>query len=347
LLTTRPTDLVFAVIEVPDRLQHAYYGYLDPEDERHESATGRQIRDSLIKCFQRIDDIVGLAHDYVGPEGSLVICSDHGFTRWEMTVHLNALLEQWGYLRYKRGNALYRSGTAKTVLSRARRMLPDSVTSRVRRQQERSAVDWSSTQAFASPKTYQMLFLNVRGREEAGFVEPNDIEHVKDSIVERFAELRSPGNGELKVAVWRSQDAFHGPAIANAPDIVPILGDNQYYLDTGLFTATPFVDSRDLPRGLHHMNGIGLFVGPGVQPGVFSGGSIMDVMPSLLYLVGLAVPEGLDGSVPEAALAPGQLSTHPPRTMELTEPVAGEHGSPYTKEEEAAIEQHLRSLGYL
>ena len=347
LLETRPTDLVFSVLEVPDRLQHVYYRYLDPSDALYDSEAGKQIRPAIIECFRAMDSIVGLVHDYVGRDGVVIVCSDHGFTSWDITVRLNALLEQWGLLTFRRSGAVLRSGFVRGIGTRVRGMLPASFTTRIKQQQERSAIDWSRTRAFASPKTYQMLFVNLKGREDFGIVEPIDLEGVKSELADHLAALRTPEGEGLEVAVWKSQDVFHGDAMEGAPDIVPILVDNRYYLDTGLFTATPFEDSRGLPRGLHHMDGIGLLAGPGVRAGASFRGSIMDVMPSLLYLTGLDVPAGLDGSVPEAALVPGHALAHPIRTTESATAGVRDQTSPYSEDEQAQIEESLRGLGYL
>ena len=146
LLESWPTDLLFGVIEVPDRLQHVYYRYLDPTDELYESDAALRIRPSVIECFRAIDSIIGLIHDHVGVDGSVVICSDHGFTRWEMTVHLNALLEEWGFLRFHTSGKLLRAGIARKIVTQGRRLVRVSTVARLKRGQERSAVDWTRTE---------------------------------------------------------------------------------------------------------------------------------------------------------------------------------------------------------
>ena len=145
----------------------------------------------------------------------------------------------------------------------------------------------------------------------------------------------------------KSEEAFHGDALAQAPDIVPMLADNRYYLDTGLFSSVAFEDCREFPRGLHHMDGIGLVVTPGVRAGGTLRGSIMDVMPSLLHFAGLDVPAGLDGSVLTDALTVEQLKASPVRVCEAAVPGPRDEVSPFSPEDEEAIECRLRGLGYL
>ena len=347
LLTSRPTDVVFAVIEVPDRIQHVYYGYMDPSDASYESHQAREIQPHIVECFRLIDEIIGLAHDYAGRDGALIICSDHGFTKWEMTVHLNALLAEWGFLELHRADTLLRRARRSWLGPPLRQLIPSTIIKRVKQQRTTSAVNWTQTRAFASPKTYQMLFLNMKGREAFGIVGPNEVEHVKDEIVKRFHALRNPAGEAFDVRVWKSQEAYWGDEIRDAPDIVPMLNENRYYLDTGLFAPAPFENATDLPRGLHHMDGIGLLSGPGIEAGASFSNSIMDVMPTLLYLTGLSVPADLDGSVVEEAFVAGHMLGRPVSIIPFERPGATEEVSPYTPEEQEEIEEKLRGLGYL
>jgi hypothetical protein len=73
---------------------------------------------------------------------------------------------------------------------------------------------------------------------------------------------------------------------------------------------------------------------------------IVDVLPTVFHLAGLAVPDGLDGRVVQEVLGAeararpvvgwGGASTHEPDAE-----------YPFSREEEAAIEESLRGLGYI
>jgi hypothetical protein len=129
--------------------------------------------------------------------------------------------------------------------------------------------------------------------------------------------------------------------------VLPVLRDHRYELDDELFHKKPFTDVSDLPRGVHHPDGIGIVAGPGVQSGGHLDASVLDVTPTLLYLAGLKVPEGLDGGVMTGALQESALAQRPVETTEALSHSDGNEESPYSKEEEAAIEESLRGLGYL
>jgi predicted AlkP superfamily phosphohydrolase/phosphomutase len=160
LLQTDPPDVLFSVMEAPDRLQHVYYRYMDPADELYDSPAGAEIRPRIEECFAALDRIVGTLVDFAGPDGGAVVCSDHGFTAWEVSVHLNALLESWGYLTVKPTARVMQTGAARKAIPVAKRFLPRKL-ARDAKAKTFAAIDWSKTRAFASPIPQQGIFINL------------------------------------------------------------------------------------------------------------------------------------------------------------------------------------------
>lgn len=346
LLETAPVDLVFSVLEAPDRLQHVYYRYMDPSDELYGTPEAERLRPAISECFAAMDRIVGLLEDYAGPDGGVVVCSDHGFTAWQVSVHTNALLEKWGYLSLKGAARAMQTGAARKMIPVAKRFLPRKLARDVKGKTF-GAIDWGSTRAFASPIPQQGVFVNLKGREAHGVVEPTELEAVKDDLVRRFEELTGPDGRPVTDRVYRSQEVFEGDALEGAPDVLPVLRGHRYELDDELFHREPFTDFSHLPRGVHHPVGIGVVAGPGVRAARDLNGSVMDVTPTLLYLAGLAVPVELDGSVLKDAFTDDALRNQPVKAATPLSSTAKDESSPYSAEEEAIIEESLRGLGYL
>lgn len=346
LLELDPPEVVFSVMEAPDRLQHVYYRYMDPTDELYTSPEGERLRPAVVKCFEAIDRVVGLLEDYAGSDGGVVVCSDHGFTAWEVSVHLNALLAEWGYLKLKGSAKAMQTEAARKLVPIAKRFLPRRV-AREAKGRTFAAIDWSKTKAFASPIPQQGVFINLAGREQHGIVDAGELEALKDDLVDRFTALRAPDGKPATDRVYRSQDVFHGDALKGAPDVLPVLRDHRFELDDELFHTNAFTDLRHLPRGVHHPDGVVIVAGPGVRAGASISGNVMDVTPTLLYQAGLDVPEGLDGKVLTEAFEPGHLERHPIATTAPLSSSKEEEASPYSAEEEAIIEESLRGLGYL
>ncbi len=345
LLELDPPQIVFSVLEAPDRLQHVYYRYMDPADDLYDSPEGVRLRPAVLSCFEAMDRVVGVLEDYAG-EGGVVVCSDHGFTAWEVSVHLNALLAEWGYLKLKRSATLMQTGAARSLVPVAKRFLPRKL-AREAKGRTFAAIDWSRTRAFASPIPQQGIFVNLKGRERHGIVEASQLEELKDDLVRRFEALKAPDGGRATDHVWRSEEVFHGAELEGAPDVLPVLRDHRFELDDELFHREAFTDLRHLPRGVHHPDGIVIVSGQGVRPGMAISGSVMDVTPTLLYLAGLEVPEGLDGSVLTSAFDQQMLQDRPIKTTAPLSSKQEDEASPYSAEEEAIIEESLRGLGYL
>ena len=345
-LEADPTDIVFAVLEAPDRLQHAYYRYMDPNDSMFQSERARRVQPWIAQCFKAMDEIVGVLIQFAGDEGAVIVCSDHGFTAWEFSVHTNALLERWGYLKLRPGARLTQTGAARRLVPLAKRMLPAKA-ARATKARMFAAVDWSKTKAFASPIPQQGIFLNIEGRERYGIVPSEERAALAAEIADRFTSLEGPDGSLVTDRVWRSEDVFSGHALDGAPDLLPVLRDHRFELDDELFHREPFSDQRHLPRGVHHPDGIGVVAGSGVRQGARLEGSILDVTPTLMYLAGLQVPQGLDGSVIRGVFDEAHLRDHPIATIPGVHSDRVSEESPYTAEQEAEIEESLRGLGYI
>jgi tetratricopeptide (TPR) repeat protein len=93
----------------------------------------------------------------------------------------------------------------------------------------------------------------------------------------------------------------------------------------------------------HRPQGMSALFGPGVARGPIDGLSVLDVLPSLCALLGVAPNEGFEGRVPEAIArvaqplpaVPGALERRPDETQPAEDPVAGE------------MQERLKALGYI
>ena len=170
---------------------------------------------------------------------------------------------------------------------------------------------------------------------------------LKEDIARRFETLQGPDGKAVTDRVWRSEEVFHGDALEGAPDLLPVLRNHRFELDDELFHKEPFTDLAHLPRGVHHPDGIVVVAGRGVSGGGTFQASVLDVTPTLLYMAGLDVPEGLDGSVMRDAFEDDHLRDRPISTTAPLSSKATDEDSPYSAEEEAVIEESLRGLGYL
>jgi predicted AlkP superfamily phosphohydrolase/phosphomutase len=191
------------------------------------------------------------------------------------------------------------------------------------------------------------VIVNLRGRERYGIVPAGELASIKAALATRFEQLTGPDDKPVTDVVYAAEDVFHGDALEGAPDLMPVLRDHRYELDDEVFHRHPFTDLSHLPRGVHHPDGIVVVAGPATTRKSLIEGSVLDVTPTVLYLAGLRVPQGLDGEVLVSAFEERGLEDHPVQRMPALSSKGRDETSPYSEEEETLIEESLRGLGYL
>lgn len=152
-------------------------------------------------------------------------------------------------------------------------------------------------------------------------------------------------NGDRIPAMQRGFDAFLGKLLQRLdPQTVLIVASDHGHAPTILHQDF-FTQHRHGPPGILLMMG-----GP-VKPGtVIQGADVLDLYPTMLYLLGLPVPEDVTGKVLLDALDPEFVRQHPVRTIPTYETLGPARGLPGGRRESGQDERELdklRSLGYL
>ena len=124
-----------------------------PGAPRLRRGEGGEIRPSVERNYVQMDDIVGDALKELGPDDLLLVCSDHGFTSWRRSINYNTWLVQHGFLALKGGDE--KQADLEMLFGQGE-FWPN--------------VDWSRTKAYSMG--LGEIYVNVRGREAQGIVEP-------------------------------------------------------------------------------------------------------------------------------------------------------------------------------
>jgi predicted AlkP superfamily phosphohydrolase/phosphomutase len=213
-------------------------------------------------------------------------------------------------------------------------------------------IDWSSTRAYTW-SDYGNVQLNVRGRQALGAVGPDgEYEAARNELRAALLELRHPDNdGPVVTQVYRAEELYEGPHLDMAPDLLVETRNYEYEIITHLTPGGPVpteIDAEVFPPalrgGTHRAEGMLIASGPDIRAGAHLGAAhLEDMTPTILNLLGLPIPSYMDGHVLEDLCAP---AAHVPAYAEEELPdVIGD--SPYSDEEAAEVEQHLRDLGYV
>jgi len=270
LMTTRPWDLLFLVCQGTDRAAHYFMRYEDPAHGRYDPDPRYRhtIRDHYRYCDQRLGELAALA----GPDTVIMVVSDHGVQRLDGKVNLNDVLVGGGFLRLG--------------------SLPSQPTPLVR-----ADVDWPHTQAWARGYGGQ-IYLNVKGREPTGCIEPAEAPAVIEGIGKCLAGLKRPSGEPLEVNLVRRDDIYSGPLADTCPDLFVQFDELRYLTSDTVGHSKPVTPVRELglDDASHATAGFWAMAGPGLPAlGRFGAAHVYDVAPTILTLLGLPLPEGLDG----------------------------------------------------
>jgi len=164
---------------------------------------------------------------------------------------------------------------------------------------------------------------------------------------ERFFGVTEAGlkaKGDLIPGLQRGFDRFLGQLLARVgPDTVVIVASDHGHSPTIVHSL--YTQHRHGPPGILLMQG-----GP-VRRGLdLQGASVYDLYPTVLYLLGLPVPEDAAGKVLTGALDPAFVQAHPIRTVPTYRDLGFSPNLPGAKRDGAMNEaeiQKLRALGYL
>ena len=368
LFEREPWDLFMQVIQAPDVIEHLFWTFLQTNHTDYDVPGAESFRQAALSVFQRIDEIVGHRLSALRADDVFILMSDHGMGEATHWFNLNRFLVESGFLTLEGKGILSRVGlTQEGILGRLRRLdrlgLRGYFHNRLRLQVRQwvdslvsSPVDWTRTVAYAASTSAEAVYLNVRGRESHGVVEPGaEYEAVCEEVIAALRTARDPLTGQpIFSQVLRREDLYHGPYLQHAPDIVLEVGDHPYVMadrlgSTSLLEAIP----RQAARGRHRPDGILAFYGEPVRSGVaVEGAGLLDLAPTLMALLGQPVPEEMDGRVLTSPFREPLASLPPAGAAQSAEQEAGGPGgkvaeSGYTEEEAAWIEDRLRSLGYL
>src|SRR5262249_50993088 len=103
-LINEPCDLTGIVFDGVDKLQHLLWKFLDPNVEpANPSQEFLRVRELCWNYFRQIDSFLEETIKVAGPESTIHITSDHGFTSTNDVLYINTWLEQQGYLTWKSG----------------------------------------------------------------------------------------------------------------------------------------------------------------------------------------------------------------------------------------------------
>ena len=344
-----PWDFFMTVFTGTDRLQHLLWDVVVQACDRGPDDPAGDPPAAAARYFQSLDEQLGRLLDAAGPEANVLVLSDHGFGRLEKIVYMNEWLRQEGLLSVSRQGFTLREAVKKLDVFNLRKHLSAPRTQDPSGNGNGLCIDWPNTTAFFASHTEQGLHLNVRGRQPEGTVQPDQYEQVRADLMERLSKLQDPATGENIVSeMFKREEIYRGAHVDTAPDIVFSLQHYGYLADVG-FPGEVFRNAAEIGKGSgsHRMEGILAGAGPAFRKAApVENATITDLAPTVLHLLEQPLPSDLDGKVLQDLLADVSRRTVLEAPVESNAP-AGMAATNYSAEEEAALRERLRGLGYM
>jgi predicted AlkP superfamily phosphohydrolase/phosphomutase len=374
LMKHHPWDVFCVVFTITDRIQHFFWKWIDSTGQPSTDPLREKYSRVIFQCYKRIDGILEELLHRLPKETTVCLMSDHGFGSKVKNVHLNQWLRESGFLDIKKDNV--RSKGRMTVgrtsleraftrlgLEKAARLLPG----RCRRfplpaprsipRPLHETIRWHNTKAYANwIGAEEGIFINMKGREPYGIIERGEeYKKIVNEIIDRLKQLTDPDTGE-RITDWAAprEDVYSGPYIQNAPDIAFCFKEHSYMPVGGVAADSVFslpgkMGTQEGETGQHRDDGILFLAGDLLkQNHRIEDAAIVDLLPTFLALLGLPLPNNLDGKVLQRAFEKKlDYSLESDSETAIEGKRDGDRGDVYSEEDREALKKRLRGLGYI
>jgi predicted AlkP superfamily phosphohydrolase/phosphomutase len=161
-------------------------------------------------------------------------------------------------------------------------------------------IDWEKTTAWGAGGYYARIFLNVQGREPQGFIPQAGYEKVRDQLAAAIEAIPDPQGRPLHHVCHRPEAIYH--EVRNfAPDLIVYLGDLRWRAvgSFGFDSIYTFENDTGPDDANHAQDGLIIYYDPrqNWHGRRLSGLNLMDVAPTVLYLMEQPVPNDMQGRI--------------------------------------------------
>lgn len=271
LLKNKPWDLFTMHFHAPDWFYHAAMTDLDPltqPDERKRQGALNAER----RMYQSLDESIGRIMEVAGKDTMIMLVSDHG-----------AVADGPPFNPY---DALVPAGLA--VLEDKTR---EWITGGDLADHAKYIVNWKKTKAYPQRDLY--VYVNLKGRDPDGIVEPEDYDKVVQQTIDALYDYKDPQNGKRVISLALSKKDAR---------ILGLYGDRVGDVVYALIPEYGAQHGQQLPAselGRGDQRSIMVMYGPGFKKGYRLKRNmwLTDIVPTICYLMNWPLPRDVDGAV--------------------------------------------------
>ena len=260
--------LLFFYFSSTDMQSHMFWWDSDEKHPVRSAAQAKECFGHLKGIYRKLDSVVGDVLKRYRDQATVIVMSDHGFANFKRQFNLNSWLRANGYIFPADSSSVLRD------------------------------VDWANTRAYGLG--INGLYLNLKGREKHGIVEPGaEREQLLGELAAKLESLRDINGNPIILKVHRADQAYSGSATKFAPDLIvgycrgyraswdTCLGNmpDEILLDNdSAWSADHCTDMSQVP-GIIFSN----------KPITSDSPSLVDLAPSILSEFGLSAPSTMTG----------------------------------------------------
>ena len=316
LLSRQSWDGAFIVFSEPDFLFHGLF-------DKIIYGRNEKLLDSIYDIFSEIDRVIGFIAGK-NEDGVNAVVSDHGFTICNKSLDMTSTLSRLKVINFKKAGIeerldafskqAYHKGIIRavkipsllyeivsnvkkkslfsqlfsismTMLKRTLGFLPIA--------EYGKCVDYCNSFVipYAPNGVALLLYMNTKGKFLCGRLDDQNTMKIQKFLVYFLRNLRDRKGNRLFQLVDTPENIYQGPYVNQAPSVIAIPN-----LDVGYYVSLSHNSSQTIFT--HDLKGVAMFHGDNIKKGYYFGTiSVYDIVPTLLYLTGLPLPEFSDGKI--------------------------------------------------
>jgi len=368
----RECDFRMIVYGATDQVQHHFWHFMDETHDKYDAAGAEEFRHAIRDTYMHCDAQLGLLLDECDDDTIVIVMSDHGFgPMTNVRLRMNQTLRDAGLLAFDEAAAPGRLKQA--VAGWLDRLLRSTLSSDMKRtiaglfprlrvwfeNLDEAKIDWQRTSAYVNEayRSSPAIWLNrLQGMSDT------ELRSLRDQIELVMLSLVDPVTGGLVISnCYKPHEIYHGPHTAKAPELLPSWWEDGFLLEQSSTAqpGPPAVERSTAPleggvefAASHRLDGVLMISGGPVQKEfAFEGARIIDVAPTVLYLMGEPIPDDMDGRVLVEALEEEFVEAHPVQYEPVddggSEDEADSARTSFTQGESELIAKRLQALGYI
>jgi predicted AlkP superfamily phosphohydrolase/phosphomutase len=288
-----------------DRIHHGFWQFHDPGHIFYES--GNPYETVVRDYYRYLDEEIGSLLELLSDDTVVLVVSDHGAQKLDGGFCVNEWLVREKLLAL---NEYPNKVTAFDALN----------------------VDWKQTQVWSEGGYYARVFLNVKGREPEGTIEPADYGRVRTEIKHRLEAITDEDGQNLGNLVYRPEELYR--SVRNvAPDLIVLFGGLGWRSIGGVGYPDCYLYENDTgPDGCNHSQfGCFILASPNNPlTGEIQDAHLLDIAPTLLQLGDCDIPASMQG-----------------KSLMVKHSLKPATSSSFSSKEEEIIRERLSGLGYI